>query len=69
MDSFLKLPAAERKLVFEETAKRYDVRNFVVIEKDFLGVLDTQADFRAYATGAAHYFQRRHFSIKGLPDY
>ena len=35
MDSFLKLPAAERKLVFEETAKRYDVRNFVVIEKDF----------------------------------
>jgi predicted nucleotidyltransferase component of viral defense system len=35
MDSFLKLPAAERKLVFEETAKRYDVQNFVVIEKDF----------------------------------
>lgn len=35
MDSFLKLPAAERKLVFEETAKRYDVRNFIVIEKDF----------------------------------
>jgi len=35
MDSFLTLPAAERKLVFEETAKRYDVQNFVVIEKDF----------------------------------
>jgi len=35
MDSFLKLPADERKLVFKETAIKYDVRNVVVIEKDF----------------------------------
>lgn len=35
MDSFLTLPADERKLVFKETAKRYDVPNAVVIEKDF----------------------------------
>lgn len=35
MDSFLKLPADERKLVFKETAKKYDVPNAIVIEKDF----------------------------------
>ncbi len=48
MDHFALLPASERATVFREAAARSRLGSAVIVEKDFLGLLDAPKNLLKY---------------------